>query len=129
MVLGGIGVGIFHGPEDITDQALEVVSTEEGLLRMGQGLFYGKGRCGLCHTIGVQRGGKCPNLDGAGDRLTTEFIVEAMTTPSAYVRLDFDPPMPTRYLAQMPVINRPPIGLTELEMQSVILFVQKRSGR
>jgi hypothetical protein len=72
----------------------------------------------------VIQGGKCPNLDGAGERLTREFIVEAMTDPSAYVRLDFDPPRPKSYPARMPVINKSPVGLTDTEMESVIFFVQ-----
>ena len=92
-------------------------------LQRGQDIFYGKGRCGLCHTIGLERGGKCPNLDGAGDRLTRDFVYEAMTQPEAYVKLDYDPPEPKRYPAKMPVINRSPVGLTETEMAAVMSFV------
>jgi len=94
----------------------------------GREIFYGKGRCGLCHTIGVSRGGKCPNLDGAGDRLTFEYIKESVVQPQAYIRLDFDPPQPKNYPARMPQVNRPPIGLTQKEMQGVMAFVQSQRG-
>ncbi len=94
----------------------------------GAAVFYGKGRCGLCHTIGVARGGKCPNLDNAGDRLTKAFITESLLHPQAYIRLDFDPPQPKPYSARMPQVNKPPIGLTEAEMESVIAFVQSQRG-
>lgn len=89
----------------------------------GAELFYGKGRCGLCHTVGIERGGKCPSLNGAGGRLTTAFIYEAMTSPSAYIRLDFSFAEPRAYSAKMPAVNRAPIGLTEEEMQAIIEFV------
>ena len=74
----------------------------------GAATFYGKGRCGICHTIGVARDGKCPNLDHAGDRLTREFIAESLLYPKAYIRLDFDPPQPKSYSAHMPQVNKPP---------------------
>ena len=94
----------------------------------GRDIFFGKGRCGLCHTIGVERGGKCPSLDYAGDRLTVEYIRESVMQPQAYIRLDFDPPQPRNYPARMPQINQPPIGLTKKEIQSVIGFVQSQRG-
>jgi hypothetical protein len=92
----------------------------------GAVLFYGKGRCGLCHIVGIERAGKCPSLNGAGSRLTTAFIYEAIVAPSAYVRLDFSLVEPKEYSARMPAVNRPPIGLTEKEMQAVIAFVREQ---
>jgi hypothetical protein len=91
---------------------------------VGSEIFYGKGRCGLCHTVGLERAGKCPSLQGAGSRLTADFIYEAMTAPSEYVRLDFSLVEPKEYPARMPAVNRLPIGLTEKEMQEVMMFVQ-----
>ncbi|MEK7747907.1 MAG: cytochrome c [Nitrospirota bacterium] len=92
----------------------------------GAEIFYGKGRCGICHTIGIVRGGKCPSLDGAGSRLMKAFIYEAMTAPSAYIRLDFSLAEPKEYSAKMPAVNVVPIGLTEEEMEQVILFIQEQ---
>jgi hypothetical protein len=94
----------------------------------GAATFYGKGRCGICHTIGVARDGKCPNLGNAGDRLTKEFIAESLLHPQAYIRLDFDPPKPKAYPARMPQVNKSPIGLTHAEMEGVIAFVQGQRG-
>jgi hypothetical protein len=124
LLVGGLGYGLFQGFQDQGALKRPALSGGALLVADGRTLFYGKGRCGLCHTIGVERGGKCPNLDGAGERLTREFIVEAMINPSAYVRLDYDPPRPKPYPARMPVMNRSPVSLTEQEIQSVVLFVQ-----
>jgi hypothetical protein len=96
---------------------------EKALVQSGKAIFYGKGRCGICHTIGVAHGGKCPNLDYAGSRLTRNFIYEAMTNPSAYIKLDFDLNEPDFYPARMPQVNRSPIGLSENEIQDVIAFI------
>ncbi len=43
--------------------------------------------------------------------------------PSAYIKLDFDLVEPDFYPARMPHVNRPPVGLSEAEIQSVIGFV------
>lgn len=96
---------------------------EKDWVASGKDIFYGKGRCGICHTIGVAHGGKCPSLDYAGSRLTRDFIYESMTNPSAYVKLDFDLDEPDFYPARMPQVNRAPIGLSEVEMQGVIAFI------
>jgi len=101
----------------------QILNADEKLAQLGKEIFYGQGRCGICHTIGVERGGKCPNLDGAGSRLTREFIYESMIKPAAYVKLDFDADEPKFYPAKMPVVNRSPINLSEDQMQSVIMFI------
>ena len=98
---------------------------EGGVVQLaGKEVFYGKGRCGICHTMDVGHSGKCPNLNGAGSRLTRDFIYESMTKPSAYVKLDFDAAEPSFYPARMPAVNQAPIGLTEGEMQNVIAFIE-----
>ncbi len=98
------------------------------LAKIGSKIFYGKGQCALCHTIGGEAVGRCPNLEGAGRRLTREFIYETLTQPSAYVKLDFDIVEPKRFAAQMPTINKPPIGLSEQELLTVISFIQSQGG-
>jgi hypothetical protein len=91
-------------------------------------MFFGKGQCALCHTLGSE-GGRCPTLQNAGARLTREFIFETLTKPEAYVKLDFEQVEPKKYPAQMPVINRPPIDLTDQELLTVIAFVQSLGGK
>jgi hypothetical protein len=112
--------------------AVALDAGERDSVQFGREIFYGKGRCGICHTIGVEHGGKCPNLDGAGTRLTRNFIYEAMINPSAYVKLDFDTDSgveePNFYSARMPQVTRPPIGLAEKEIQNVIAFIGSQRG-
>lgn len=107
----------------------EAVSNDRDLVEIGRKIFLGKGQCALCHTLGGEGRGKCPDLEGAGGRLTREFIYEALTEPDEYVRLDFDPAQPRKYPARMPAVNQPPIGLTEPELLTVIAFVQSQGGQ
>jgi len=112
--------------------AVEVKAGKEDSMQdsvqLGKEVFYGKGRCGICHTIGSTRGGKCPSLDYAGSRLTRDFMYESMINPSAYVKLDFDKDVPVFYPARMPQVGRPPIGLSESQMQNVIAFIGNRNA-
>jgi mono/diheme cytochrome c family protein len=105
------------------------ISNDQDLVKVGQKIFFGKGQCALCHTLGGEGRGKCPDLEGVGGRLTREFIYETLTAPEEYVRLDFDPAEPKKYPARMPAINQPPIGLTEQELLTVIAFVQSQGGK
>ncbi|MDC4223845.1 MAG: cytochrome c [Candidatus Manganitrophus sp.] len=133
----GIGLGLLLtlgwvaacGPK--ADEKLDfgTVSNDQDLVNVGQKIFFGKGQCALCHTLGGDGRGKCPDLEGAGGRLTREFIYETLTEPDQYVRLDFDPAEPKKYPARMPAINKPPIGLNEQELLTVIAFVQSQGGR
>lgn len=113
-----------------TKEKLDVakITSEKDLARIGQNMFFGKGQCALCHTLGSE-GGRCPTLQNAGARLTREFIFETLTEPNAYVKLDYDEVEPKKYPAQMPVINRPPIDLTDQELLTVIAFVQSLGGK
>ncbi|MCG3113186.1 MAG: cytochrome c [Candidatus Manganitrophus sp. SB1] len=113
------------------DEKLEfgTVLSDRDLVEIGQKVFFGKGQCALCHTLGGDGRGKCPDLEGAGERLTREFIYETLTEPDKYIRLDFDPAEPKKYPARMPAVNQPPIGLTEPELLTVVAFVQSRGGK
>lgn len=104
------------------------VGSDRDPVEVGRKIFFGKGRCALCHTLGGEGRGKCPDLEGAGARLTREFIYEALTRPDAYVKLDFDSAEPRLFPARMPTINKPPIGLTEDELLTVIFFIQSQGG-
>jgi hypothetical protein len=113
-----------------SEEKLDVaaISTQKEMAKIGQKIFFSKGQCALCHVIGdgVSR---CPNLAGAGARLTREFIHETLTQPQAYVKLDFEIPEPKPFAAQMPVINKPPIGLSAQELLTVIAFIQSQGGK
>ena len=107
---------------------IEKIRTRQDLAKIGQKVFFEKGKCALCHSIGPSETARCPNLEFKGAQLTREFIYESMTQPSKYIYMDytFSPPKP--FAAQMPQINKPPIGLNENEILAVIAFLQMIGG-
>lgn len=108
------------------------ISTVEDVVNVGQTIFFGKGQCALCHSLGAGAEGRCPNLGGdnpVGRKLTREFLYETYTNPEGYVYMDFTVSPPTRFAARMPQINKPPIGLSEPEMLMVHSFLQSRTGQ
>ncbi len=106
------------------------IKTQQELVQIGQKIFFGKGQCALCHSIGPTTAApRAPELLAVGGRLTKEFLYESLTQPAAYIKKDFDPPEPKDYPARMPVINQPPIGLSENEILAVIAFLQSQGGK
>ncbi len=105
------------------------IKTQADLTKMGQKLFFSKGQCALCHSIGPSESARCPDLKGIGAKLTREFLYESLTQPQAYTYLAYDHEGPPRtFPAKMPAINKPPVGLTEPELLAVIAFVQSLGG-
>lgn len=117
------------GPEPDEKRDFAAVSNDRDLVEIGRKIFFGKGQCALCHTLGGEGRGKCPDLEGAGARLTREYLYETLTQPDAYIKLDFDSVEPKKYPARMPTVNKPPISLTEQELLTVIAFLQSRGGK
>ena len=97
------------------------------LAAAGKDIFFGKGTCALCHTIGG-KGERCPDLAGIGSRAgtridgldTEEYLAQSLYQPNAYVVDGYQP--------TMPIINRPPIGLTDREIVAVVAFLQSNGG-
>jgi len=105
------------------------VKSPDDLAAIGQKIFFSKGQCALCHSIGPSESSRCPDLNGIGAKLAPEFIFESLTQPQAYIYLDFrHASKPEEYPARMPHIDKDPIGLTKPEIFSVIAFLQKMSG-
>jgi len=108
---------------------LASVKSPDDLASIGQKIFFSKGQCALCHSIGPSESARCPDLNGIGAKLAPEFIYESLTQPQAYIYLDYrHDGVPKEYPAQMPHINKDPIGLNRQEIYSVIAFLQKMSG-
>lgn len=104
------------------------IKEKKDLAAIGQKIFFGKGQCALCHTIGSSEG-RCPDLKGVGAKLTREFIYESMTQPQAYVYMDYEHEGQAKFFpAKMPHINKKPIGLSNNEILAVIAFLQSMSG-
>ncbi len=105
------------------------IKTPTDMAAIGQTIFFSKGQCALCHSIGPSESARCPDLKGIGAKLSREFMYESLTDPQAYVYLDFrHEGLPKEYPARMPYINKNPIGLSKNEVLSVIAFLQQMSG-
>ena len=110
-----------HPPEVI--EIPEDVSTEE-MVAIGKGIYEGKGICFTCHA----NTSRYPDLQGIATRAATripgytalDYIAESLYEPEAYLVEGFNPGMPE--------INKPPIGLTDPEILSVIAFLQTLGG-
>lgn len=116
-------------------------ATPEQLVAAGEQLFYGKGTCALCHSIEHSDAARCPEL-GAGQlgpaigsraeervkaqdyqgaaKNGTEYLIESLVHPNAYIVSGFP--------NIMPVINKPPIGLSVDEIAAVVAFLQSIQG-
>ncbi|CBK40666.1 MAG: cytochrome c [Nitrospira sp.] len=105
------------------------IKTPTDMATIGQKIFFSKGQCALCHSIGPSESARCPDLKGIGAKLSREFIFESLTEPQAYLYLDYrHEGVPKEYPARMPYINKNPIGLSKNEILSVIAFLQQMSG-
>src|SRR5919201_1133989 len=106
----------------------EVLTTAE-MTKVGREIMEGKGLCLTCHTIGKTGGGlRFPDLANVDVRAKTrepglsdvEYFAQAMYEPNAYVVPGFNP--------GMPIINKPPIGLTDQAILCVIAYLQTLGG-
>ena len=110
-----------QAPEVI--EIAEDVSTEE-MVAIGKGIYEGKGICFTCHA----NTSRYPDLQGIAARAATrkpgytaiDYIAESLYEPAVYIVEGFNP--------GMPVVNKPPIGLTDPEILSVIAYLQTLGG-
>lgn len=116
----------------LSDPDVEVTSQN------GEELFWGRGRCHVCHRIG-ERGYalRGPNLgdskDGAiipvraqqrarqlGLTSGTAYLIQCVAQPDAFVV--------SGYNNEMPEVFRPPISLFPSEIQAIIFYLQSLDG-
>jgi Cytochrome c len=98
------------------------------MAKVGREIMDGKGLCFTCHTIGKKGALRFPDLEGVDVRARTresgltdvDYFAQAMYEPNAYIVDGFNP--------GMPVINKPPIGLTDDEILCVIAYLQSLGG-
>jgi hypothetical protein len=102
--------------------------TTEDMVKVGREIMDGKGLCFTCHTIGRSGALRFPDLAGVGERAQTrvpglsdvEYFAQTLYEPEAFIVPGFNP--------GMPVINKPPIGLTDQEILCVIAYLQSLGG-
>lgn len=103
----------------------------------GRAIFFGKGKCSTCHSLGQEGSAiRCPNLGAGGSfdqpvgiRGATrvegmthiEYMVESIYNPNAYVVSGFPKGL-------MKPIDKPPIALSDDEITSIVLFLAEASG-
>lgn len=135
-------------------EVLTRISGEEGRLRMvaagdvtpeaGEALFWGRGNCYTCHSIGGRGSAiRGPNLGETAPLSTpigaraarraeerakqtgkvytaVDYLVETLTEPGAY--------LVEGYQNIMPVVWKPPIALKPDEIKAVIAYLQSQGG-
>jgi hypothetical protein len=102
--------------------------TTADMVTVGRQIAEGKGLCMTCHTIGRSGALRFPDLDGVASRAVTrvpglsdvEYFAQSLYAPDSFIVAGFNP--------GMPVINKPPIGLTDQEILTVIAFLQSLGG-
>jgi cytochrome c2 len=105
--------------------------TTADMVAVGRQIMEGKGLCTTCHTTGKTGALRFPDLAGVAERANTrskelgltsdvDYFAQSMYEPDAYIVPGFNP--------GMPVINKPPIGLTDQEILCVIAYLQSLGG-
>lgn len=112
-------------PQEI---ALSSDMTTADMVKVGGELMAGKGLCLTCHTIGKTGALRFPDLEGIGARAGSrvpglsdvEYLAQSMYEPDTFIVQGFNP--------GMPVINKPPIGLSDQEILCVLAYLQTLGG-
>ena len=102
--------------------------TTADMVKVGRELMDGKGLCFTCHTMGRSGALRFPDLDGVAARATSrmaglsdvEYFARSLYEPDSFIVPGFNP--------GMPVINKPPIALTDPEILCVIAYLQTLGG-
>jgi mono/diheme cytochrome c family protein len=111
------------------ETALKKEMTSDEMIKAGKEIVEGKGLCSTCHTFGKQGALRFPDLAGIGGRAGSrvaglsdlDYLAESIYEPGAFIVPGFNP--------GMPVINKPPIGLTDQEILAVIAYLQSLGGK
>ena len=98
------------------------------MVKVGREIMDSKGLCFTCHTIGKSGALRFPDLEGVDVRAQTrvaglsdvEYFAQSLYEPEKFIVPGFNP--------GMPVINKPPIGLTDQEILCVIAYLQTLGG-
>ena len=108
--------------------AIKADLTTPDMVKIGGEIMAGKGLCLTCHTIGKAGALRFPDLAGVAVRAKTrvpglsdvEYFAQSLYEPNTFIVEGFNP--------GMPVINKPPIGLSDQEILCVIAYLQTLGG-
>jgi len=111
-----------------TEVAIKADITTQEMVAIGEEIAHGKGLCLTCHTVGKSGSLRFPDLSGIGSRCATripgtsclEYLSQSLYEPNSFIVPGFNP--------GMPVIAKPPIGLTDDEILCVIAWLQSMGG-
>lgn len=115
-----------HPPAEV---AISKDMKPDEMAKVGREIMDGKGLCFTCHTIGKKGPLRFPDLEGIGTRAAhriaglsdVEYLAQSMYEPEKFIVPGFNP--------GMPVISKPPIGLTDDEILAVIAYLQTLGGK
>ena len=115
--------------------------TMDGFVSLGESIFSGKGTCTLCHN----NLGRAPDIlqlnmvETSQQRLddqryqgkasnVAEYLSESMLEPGLFVVKGFGKKGSNDTESPMPVVNKAPILLSDIEIDAVIAFMQAKDG-
>ena len=107
----------------------KIPRTPEAFVEAGEAIFNGKGKCNTCHTLDPSAPkGRCPDLSDVGARAATrqpgvsakDYLIESTYEPHKF--------LVPGYGNIMPPVWKPPISLSEVEIETVIAFLQDQGG-
>lgn len=115
-----------HPPVEV---ALKKDMSADEMIKTGRQIMEGKGLCFTCHTMGKSGALRFPDLQGIGARADkampglndVQYLAQSIYEPDVHIVPGF--------VKGMPPINKPPIGLTDQEILTVIAFLQNEGGK
>ncbi len=114
----------------VISEPIPVDATPADLAVLGYEIANTKGLCFTCHTVGqgASAGLRFPDLEGIATRAETrieglsglEYMAHSIYFPDDFIVDGFNPGMPK--------INKPPIGLTDQDILTVLAYLQSLGG-
>ena len=129
--------------EEINTGSLDMA----GMIALGEKLFTGKGTCTLCHNnlgrapdllmddlsqtlpsrlVDARYEGVAKGKNGAG--AIEEYLLESMREPSKFVVAGYGKKGTNDTVSPMPVVNKAPVSLSDIEMNAITAFLQNKAG-
>ena len=112
------------------DLILRLERKLETYVEIGRDIFNGKGTCHSCHTMDASAGsGRGPDLTNIGAKAAARrpgmtakaYLVESLYDPSAFLVAGYDKTMTAAW--------KPPISLSNLEIEAVVRVSSESGGR